>query len=661
MNLEPSNPVTRRVALIGWDGADWQMIHPLLDAGLLPNLQKLIERGVMGNVATLKPVISPLLWNSIATGKTADVHGVLGFVEPDPVGGALRPVTSTARKTKAIWNMLHQAGLHSLVLNWYAGHPAEPIRGACVSDIFAKTTGRPWSPPPASVYPEELTATLAEFRVGARDLTGDDLAPFIPRLNEIDQGKDKRPLKLALQLAETISIQGAATWLMENRPWDFMAVYFDLIDKGGHDFMPFHPPRMEHIAERDFELYSEVVKGLYCFQDLLLGRMVQLAGPDSTIILLSDHGFQSGPSRPVNATHPAAPLEWHRSHGILVMAGPGIRQDELVYGAGLLDITPTVLTLFGLPCGADMRGKVLASAFVEPVAITKIPSWDEVPGDCGMHKTVSDDVWEASAIIDQLAALGYIDTVDKNSSEMRHIAELDRKATLANVHMANGDFETPIESLRELVRDRPEQIRYSLRLAQCYYKTGRLADCRSVVLGLLAAQQAKPVVRLLKANLAMAEGNIQEGLDHLLDMERAGHSSTGLLLVIGRLYGMQKRWDDAERSFRAMIELDADSADGRAGLARCLLEKGRLREAADAAMDAIGLNFELPGAHFVLGVALARLGRIERAIQALEACLILAPGNAAAHTWLALIHEQATRDPFLAAEHRAAARSASAA
>jgi len=425
--------------------------------------------------------------------------------------------------------------------------------------------------------------------------------------------------------------------------------------------MPFYPPRMEHIPEREFELYQDVIKGVYCFQDLMLGRVVQLAGPDATIIVLSDHGFQSGRFRPRKNADPAAAMEWHRSHGILAMAGPGIRQDELVYGAGLLDITPTILTLFGLPCGADMRGKPLVSAFVDPVAIKRIPSWEDLPGDCGMHNTVSDDVWQASAIIAQLADLGYIDTVDKSASELRRVAEMDRKCSLARVHMANGDHEAAIPLLAELVGERPDYPRYAIFLAQCCHMAGRLTECRAAIDKLLAAGKDGPAVQILRGNLALAEGRDEECLANLLAAEKSDQSSPVLLFLIGRAYARLNRWDDAERSFRAVIDLDRDSAEGWAGLARCLAEKGSYRKAADAAMEAIGLNFELPGAHFVLGVSLARLGRIQRAIQAFEACLVLAPNNAAAHSCLATIHEQATRDPFLAAHHRAAAQAASAA
>src|SRR5689334_12332839 len=141
MEQQPSNPKpTRRILLIGWDAADWQVITPMLEAGQMPVLEKLIEEGVMGNIATLQPVISPMLWTSIATGKTADKHGVLGFTERDPESGEPRPFSSLSRKTKALWNIFQQAlGWRCHVSNWWASHPAEPLDGITVSNFFFTT------------------------------------------------------------------------------------------------------------------------------------------------------------------------------------------------------------------------------------------------------------------------------------------------------------------------------------------------------------------------------------------------------------------------------------------------------------------------------------------------------------------------------------------
>src|SRR5262245_13441171 len=102
--------LAQKVLLVGWDAADWQVILPLVRAGQMPAVQRLLEQGVRGNLTTLAPILSPLLWTTIATGKRADKHGILGFVEPDPVAGGIRPVSSTSRKCKAIWNILTQEG-----------------------------------------------------------------------------------------------------------------------------------------------------------------------------------------------------------------------------------------------------------------------------------------------------------------------------------------------------------------------------------------------------------------------------------------------------------------------------------------------------------------------------------------------------------------------
>src|SRR5216117_3004205 len=90
----------------------------------MPNLARLMAGGIHGNLATIYPVLSPMLWTSIATGKRAHKHGIYGFIEPRSDGQGVQPASSTSRKCKAIWNILSQSGLKSNVLQWYASHPA---------------------------------------------------------------------------------------------------------------------------------------------------------------------------------------------------------------------------------------------------------------------------------------------------------------------------------------------------------------------------------------------------------------------------------------------------------------------------------------------------------------------------------------------------------
>jgi predicted AlkP superfamily phosphohydrolase/phosphomutase len=263
-------PNSNKLLLVGWDAADWKAIMPLVDAGKMPNLKALIEEGVCGNLATLQPVLSPMLWTSIATGKRPYKHGVHGFSEPDPVSGGIRPVTNLSRKTKAVWNVLNQNDLNSIVVGWWPSHPAEPLtNGVMVSNHYQRATApvdKAWPMQPGTVHPQRLEKVLAELRFHPGELSEDDLRPFLPGLDGMNQeeldavAKDPRVESLAKIIADMTSIHSAATALIQNEPWDFMAVYYDAIDHFGHAFMKYHPPRRDHIDERDFKIFN------YCLE-----------------------------------------------------------------------------------------------------------------------------------------------------------------------------------------------------------------------------------------------------------------------------------------------------------------------------------------------------------------------------------------------------------
>ncbi len=104
-----------------------------------------------------------------------------------------------------------------------------------------------------------------------------------------------------------------------------------------------------------------MVEAAYRFHDMMLGAMLAMVPEDTTVIICSDHGFHPDHLRPVRLPkEPAAPAIEHRDLGVFIMAGPGIKKDALIHGANMLDITPTILTLYGLPVGEDMDGKPLA-------------------------------------------------------------------------------------------------------------------------------------------------------------------------------------------------------------------------------------------------------------------------------------------------------------
>jgi len=689
----------RKILLIGWDAADWKMIHPLLDAGKMPNLEQLVNRGVMGNLSTLYPELSPMLWTSIATGKRPFNHGIHGFTEPDPGGQGVRPVTNLSRTTKALWNILSQNNIKSNVIGWWPSHPAEPINGVMVSNHYQRIAGKidqPWPVMKGAVHPSRITDNLARLRVHPQQLDFGHIEPFVLDISGIDQDKDHRIETLAKMIAETLTIRNAACAVMHHEPWRFTGVYFDGIDHFGHAFMRYNPPRQPWVEEKDFEIYQNVVASGYVLHDIILGNLLGEAGADATVIIISDHGFHSDHLRPRHIPHePAGPAAQHRPYGIFVMAGPGIKQDELVHGASLLDICPTVLTLLGLPVGQDMDGKPLVQAFESPPAVAAIPSWDAVAGPAGMHSPEKRiDPVEAQEAIRQLVALGYIEKPPENRQQAIDQCVRELHYNLARAYMDASRHAEAEGLLQELLEKWPDEYRFGIHLVSCLQALDKKPEARRVLEDLLARKQKnaaealpklkelreklgdKPfedmtekekqeiqnlqtaaaqnpfAMEYLMGRLLFGEGRLKESLEHLLIAAKADTGQPGLYAQIGEVYLRQRRYFDAGEYFVKALELDPDHAVSHLGRCRSLLGLKSNFEAVDEALASIGLNYHSPISHFLLAVALHRVGRLQEAVQALQVAVQQNPNFPAAYRRMALIHYRGLKDPRKAAECR---------
>lgn len=695
----------KRVLLVGWDGADWQVINPLLDAGRMPNLERIVTTGVMGNLASLFPQLSPMLWTSIATGKRPFQHGVLGFTEPNPHGAGIRPVTSLSRRTRAIWNMLHQTGRTCAVVGWWPSHPAEPIRGVMVSNHYQRAVvpyGQPWPMAPRTIHPRRLIRNLRELRVHPQELDTRLILDFVPRLAEIDQEKDRRIESLAKIVADCTTVANAAAAILHHEPWDFAAVYFDALDHFSHGFMKFHPPRQEWVPQRDFELYQHVVAGGYIYHDVLLGRLLAETDESTAVMLVSDHGFHSDHLRPRHLPNePAGPAAQHRTHGIFAVSGPGLRRDERLYGANLLDICPTILTLFGLPVGEDMDGKPLVNISLAPPAVETIPSWDEIPGPDGSHPAgLHVDPVEARAALQQLVALGYIAPPPANAEAAAAETVRELRYNLARAYVDANRHADAVPVLDELAAAWPDEYRFGILLITCLQTLGRMERTRPLLqelvrrrrrnrqeaIGKLREFRAKhPIrnrrelsgpewkeLRQLRSRLArnpaameyllacqlLAEGKEEAALRRLRQAARHEPRNPSLHLKAGDVFLKLKRWPDAEEAFRKSLEIDPENAAAHLGLCRSLLPRRLNRAAALAALDSIGLLYHNPMGHYLLGMALHRMGHIPRAVEALSVAVAQNPNFPEAYERLAAIHERRLHDPGRAAEFQTQAEEA---
>ncbi len=202
-----------------------------------------------------------------------------------------------------------------------------------------------------------------------------------------------------------------------------------------------------------------------------------------------------------------------------------------------------------------------------------------------------------------------------------------------------------------MIATTPRNLQAILLLASSLLAKGELQECRALAEQVAADPRLAPYASLLLGVLETSEGNTDEALAQFAEAEKQGGTSSYLLGNVAWAHLRVKRLDETARLFHAVRDLEPDSHLASIGLAVVHAEQGKPAESVDEALNAIGQRYFWPEAHAQLGIALVRLGQIERAIQAFETSLGQRP-TALAHGWLAMIHERVTGDTSKATTHR---------
>ncbi|HMP80665.1 MAG TPA: tetratricopeptide repeat protein, partial [Pirellulaceae bacterium] len=406
-----------------------------------------------------------------------------------------------------------------------------------------------------------------------------------------------------------------------------------------HGFIPFAPPKIPYVNDERYEYYKDVVNATYRFHDLLLSRLLKLAGEDTTVMLVSDHGYQTGHRRPkLTPNEPAGPVIWHRPFGVMAMRGPGIKEDELVFGSSIADVTPTILAMLGLPIGQDMIGRPWQQAFSEPLEIETVSSWEDISGDAGMHPPdLIVDTFAEQAALDQLVELGYMEKLSEDKQERVNVAVNEYHYNLGRALLAMGDAHGAIEHLEPLHRKNPKRLMVALHLADCYQRALRLDDCRNLLDYIASGEcyeqglenrnaRVLPQLDFLYGLLELNSGNLDAARERLLKAEQQLGHTRGLHTNLGNIYHRLEKWDDAERAYTKALETDPDDHAALAGMAVIHLRAGRHDLSISCALQSLSVLYYQPQVHYLLAVALAHVGQRDRARQALEVTLKINPG-----------------------------------
>ncbi len=303
-------------------------------------------------------------------------------------------MTSSMRRVKALWNIASEAELETATVGWWATWPPEPIRGAVVSDhtcyhfLFREGEGGEAA---SAIYPESLTPALSPLVRRPADVGIEQ----IRRYADIAAAELERPfdfadevsqLRWALATADSYTEIGLELW-RDLQP-ELLMVYIEGTDSVSHLFG--HLFRADGLAGElavQQQRYGRAVEEVYDFADEIVGRFMDVMDDDTTLVVLSDHGFKLGelhddPTRTRDLRRVSE--RFHREQGILYLWGNSIRRHARIDRATQLDITPTLLTLLGLEPALDMPGRVLAEALESPPASRTLASYED-----GEHSTCS--------------------------------------------------------------------------------------------------------------------------------------------------------------------------------------------------------------------------------------------------------------------------------
>jgi len=251
-----------RVLVIGLDGATWDLLMPLADEGFLPTLRKVMDSGSYGELeSTIPPVTGPA-WASFATGKNPGKTGIFDFLLPKGSLDRLSPVTSGDICGKTFYEIVHDNGGRTVMVNLPLSYPPR-TQDPTITSIL--TQGDQF------IFPESLKEDIPELRQYR----------LTPNFDLNVRGKHDQYTQDIRELEEN---RFRCARKLFDCEWDFFFVLFSGTDWIQH--LLYHrlvsgSLGKDHVA---LKLYQDI--------DTYIGWFLEHLPSEAYLLLMSDHGFR---------------------------------------------------------------------------------------------------------------------------------------------------------------------------------------------------------------------------------------------------------------------------------------------------------------------------------------------------------------------------------
>ncbi len=252
----------KKILGIGLDGFPHSLAVKLMGEGRMPNLKKFTEAGHFKRMNSVRPTVSNVAWASFMTGVGPGEFGVFGFTELKPNFEFFIP-NATHLKAPTIWKRLSDRGKPFVSLSMPMTYPAPDVDGLLVSGFLApKLDERAVSRPDVL---QKLRWTQYEI----------DIDPAVAH-ESLDRFQEDLT-RVATRRRNT------ALELMDSEPWDFFFLHVMDTDRINHFMWKFQNGPDSPRGRFFLDFYSKI--------DEFLGQVVERAGRNVELLVMSDHGF----------------------------------------------------------------------------------------------------------------------------------------------------------------------------------------------------------------------------------------------------------------------------------------------------------------------------------------------------------------------------------
>jgi predicted AlkP superfamily phosphohydrolase/phosphomutase len=265
-----------RTLIVGLDGLAFEILEPMRQEGLLPNIDRLIRQGATGPLRSTYPPITGTAWTSFMTGRNPGKHGVYGFMRRTPGSYLWEPCPYNSVQPKTMWEALCAAGKRVGIVNMPMTFPPRISNGIMVSGMNAPSERARISDPPELM--ERLNQVAGGYRLDV------NWADFLA------EGGSREDLLESL-IALTRMRTKAALGLVAGDRCDVFALVYVAMDRIQHslwDHLGVDRPLPEDAEGRRI---AGLCRQVYAAADEGIGQLIEAFGDGADVILMSDHGF----------------------------------------------------------------------------------------------------------------------------------------------------------------------------------------------------------------------------------------------------------------------------------------------------------------------------------------------------------------------------------